>query len=121
MLFVDVRGSTPLAEKMDNTEFSKLMNRFYEAAIDVLVQADASLISWLEMKSQLCSFRDMLVRTMPRRRSRLESLCFELQGMERQVDLGYLWELVFTLVKHGLGQSSGRAEPGPTSPHWATT
>ncbi|MGD8405978.1 MAG: adenylate/guanylate cyclase domain-containing protein [Lysobacterales bacterium] len=41
MLFVDVRGSTPLAEKMKDTEFSQLMNRFYEAAIDILVQANA--------------------------------------------------------------------------------
>jgi len=41
MLFVDVRGSTPLAEKMHAAEFSRLMNRFYEAAINVLVQADA--------------------------------------------------------------------------------
>ncbi len=41
MLFVDVRGSTTLAEKMNATEFSRLMNRFYEATINVLVQADA--------------------------------------------------------------------------------
>jgi adenylate cyclase len=41
MLFVDVRGSTTIAETMNNTEFSHLMNRFYEAAINVLVQADA--------------------------------------------------------------------------------
>lgn len=41
MLFVDVRGSTPLAEKMDAAAFSSLMNRFYEATIKVLVQADA--------------------------------------------------------------------------------
>jgi adenylate cyclase len=41
MLFVDVRGSTPLAEKMDAAEFSRLMNRFYEATINVLVKADA--------------------------------------------------------------------------------
>ena len=41
MLFVDVRGSTTLAEQMSTLEFSRLMNRFYEAAIDVLVQADA--------------------------------------------------------------------------------
>jgi adenylate cyclase len=41
MLFVDVRGSTSLAEKMDAAEFSRLMNRFYEAAIKVLVRADA--------------------------------------------------------------------------------
>jgi adenylate cyclase len=41
MLFVDVRGSTTIAEKMATLEFSRLMNRFYEAAINVLVQADA--------------------------------------------------------------------------------
>ena len=41
MLFVDVRGSTTIAEKMDTLEFSRLMNRFYEAAINVLVRANA--------------------------------------------------------------------------------
>lgn len=41
MLFVDVRGSTTIAEKMNAPEFSRLMNRFYEAAINVLVRADA--------------------------------------------------------------------------------
>lgn len=41
MLFVDVRGSTSMAEKMDALKFSRLMNRFYEAAINVLVREDA--------------------------------------------------------------------------------
>lgn len=41
MLFVDVRGSTTLAEEMSAADFSKLMNRFYEAAIQVLVKAAA--------------------------------------------------------------------------------
>jgi adenylate cyclase len=41
MLFVDVRGSTTIAEKMNALEFSRLMNRFYEATIGVLVQANA--------------------------------------------------------------------------------
>ena len=36
-----VRGSTTIAEKMDPLEFSRLMNRFYEAAINVLVQEQA--------------------------------------------------------------------------------
>ncbi len=40
MLFVDVRGSTTLAEKMDALEFSRLMNRLYEPAIGVLVEAN---------------------------------------------------------------------------------
>lgn len=41
MLFVDVRGSTTLAEQMNDTDFSRLMNRFYDAAINVLVHEDA--------------------------------------------------------------------------------
>jgi adenylate cyclase len=41
MLFADVRGSTSLAETMSATEFGRLMNRFYEAAISVLVPTDA--------------------------------------------------------------------------------
>ncbi len=41
MLFADVRGSTNLAERMSTTEFSRLMNRFYEATINELIQADA--------------------------------------------------------------------------------
>jgi adenylate cyclase len=41
MLFVDVRGSTTIAEKMNDTEFSNLMNRFYEETISVLVRANA--------------------------------------------------------------------------------
>ena len=41
MLFVDVRGSTAIAERMSPLEFGRLMNRFYEAAIDVLVRRDA--------------------------------------------------------------------------------
>lgn len=41
MLLVGVRGSTTIAENMNDTDFSKLMNRFYEEAIDVLVHEDA--------------------------------------------------------------------------------
>jgi len=41
MLFVDVRGSTAIAEKMNPAEFSRLMNRFYETTIDILIHADA--------------------------------------------------------------------------------
>ncbi len=41
MLFVDVRGSSGLAERMSATEFSRLMNRFYAAATGVLIKTDA--------------------------------------------------------------------------------
>ena len=41
MLFADVRGSTTLAEQMSALEFSRLINRFYILATDVLVRTDA--------------------------------------------------------------------------------
>ena len=41
MLFVDVRGSTSLAEQMSAEEFGQLMNRFYKVATDVLIRTDA--------------------------------------------------------------------------------
>ena len=41
MLFVDVRGSTSLAEKMSPSDYSRLINRFYKAATDVLIRTDA--------------------------------------------------------------------------------
>lgn len=41
MLFVDVRGSTSLAEKMSPSSYSRLINRFYKAATDVLIRTDA--------------------------------------------------------------------------------
>lgn len=41
MLFVDVRGSTTIAERMSASDFSRLMNEFYEAAINVLIRERA--------------------------------------------------------------------------------
>ncbi len=41
LLFADVRGSTTLAERISAVEFSRLMNRFYSAATDVLITYDA--------------------------------------------------------------------------------
>ena len=41
MLFADVRGSTTLAEGMNPSEFSRLINRFFAAANRVLVDTDA--------------------------------------------------------------------------------
>jgi hypothetical protein len=41
MLFADIRGSTSLAETMSPMAFSKLINRFYQAAMDVLVRHEA--------------------------------------------------------------------------------
>ena len=41
MLFVDVRGSSSLAERMSASAYSRLMNRFYRAATDVLIRTDA--------------------------------------------------------------------------------
>ena len=41
LLFADVRGSTPLAESMRPLEFSRLMGRFYDTAMAVMVEHDA--------------------------------------------------------------------------------
>ena len=40
MLFIDVRGSTALSEKMSATEFSRLINRFYTGATKVIIEED---------------------------------------------------------------------------------
>jgi adenylate cyclase len=40
MLFVDIRGSTALSEKMSPTEFSQLINRFYSEATKLINQED---------------------------------------------------------------------------------
>lgn len=41
LMFADVRGSTPMAERMRPTEFRQLIGLFYAAAVDVLVGFDA--------------------------------------------------------------------------------
>jgi len=41
LLFADVRGSTTLAETMNPTQYSQLINRFYKAATKVMVDSDA--------------------------------------------------------------------------------
>ena len=41
LLFADVRGSTTLAEGMNPTEYSRIINRFYKAATQVMVHSDA--------------------------------------------------------------------------------
>lgn len=40
LLFADVRGSTTLAEEIAPTEFTRLMNRFYDSANQVLIESD---------------------------------------------------------------------------------
>jgi len=40
LLFADVRGSTTLAERMSPTDFSNLINRFYNVATRIMVQTD---------------------------------------------------------------------------------
>src|SRR5439155_6098481 len=41
MLVVDVRCSTDLAERMSPTDYARLMDRFYNAATEVLIRTDA--------------------------------------------------------------------------------
>jgi adenylate cyclase len=41
MLFADVRGSTPLAERMSPSAYSQLISRFFATASDVLIHSNA--------------------------------------------------------------------------------
>ncbi len=41
LMFADVRGSTSLAESMDAMAYSRLINRFYNAATNVMIQTNA--------------------------------------------------------------------------------
>lgn len=41
VLFADVRGSTPLAERMRASDYGRLINRFYSVATDLLVRTNA--------------------------------------------------------------------------------
>lgn len=41
LLFADVRGSTNLAEMLGTTQFSRLINRFYKTASQIMVESDA--------------------------------------------------------------------------------
>src|SRR6185369_16613572 len=43
MLFADVRGSTPLAEKLSPSAYSQLISRFFVTASEVLAHSDALL------------------------------------------------------------------------------
>lgn len=40
ILFIDIRGSTALSEKMSPTQFSQLINRFYAAATKIIIEED---------------------------------------------------------------------------------
>jgi len=41
MLFADVRGSTPMAERLGPSKFAQLMDRFYGTGVDILIKHDA--------------------------------------------------------------------------------
>lgn len=43
LLFADVRGSTELGEEMEALDYSKLINRFYNASTKVMVDSDAMI------------------------------------------------------------------------------
>lgn len=40
MLFIDIRGSTALSEKMGPTEFRKIIDRFYTATTKIIIEED---------------------------------------------------------------------------------
>ena len=44
LLFADVRGSTPLAERLGSADFRQIINRFYAVSAEILIKSDA----WIE-------------------------------------------------------------------------
>ena len=96
MLFVDVRGSTTLAEKMNTVEFSRLMNRFYEATIKVLVQADAFIDKLVGDEVTACSSPAMRARSTPAERWKLAGRCYVSPATGSRVDRGSRSESGFT-------------------------
>ena len=112
MLFVDVRGSTTLAEKMNAAEFGRLMNRFYEAAINVLVQADAFID---KMKSRPCLSQALRVRSTPAGRWRPAKPCCELLAIKISMARGSRLALESIPAWPGSDQSWARVGPPPIS------
>ncbi|MGH2490024.1 MAG: adenylate/guanylate cyclase domain-containing protein [Candidatus Limnocylindria bacterium] len=41
MLFADVRGSTPMSERLGSSMFAGVMDRFYGTGVDILIKHDA--------------------------------------------------------------------------------
>jgi adenylate cyclase len=41
MLFADVRGSTPMAERLGSSKFAGVMDRFYGTGVEILIKHDA--------------------------------------------------------------------------------
>jgi adenylate cyclase len=41
MLFADVRGSTPMAERLGASKFAQVMDRFYATGVEILIRHDA--------------------------------------------------------------------------------
>lgn len=46
-LFADVRGSTPMAERLDSAEYRQLLSRFYETAAEVIFQHDGAIAQFV--------------------------------------------------------------------------
>jgi len=102
MLFADVRGSTPLAEKMSAAEFGRLMNRFYEAATHVLVQADAFIDNLVGDEVTALFVPALLARSTPATRWTPGRRCCGPQATRSRVVLGAV----------GVGIHTGRAGSG---------
>ena len=54
LLFADIRGSTTIAQQIGPAEFSKLIDRFYNRAQEVIIKSDA-LIEKL-VGDEICAF-----------------------------------------------------------------
>ena len=87
MLFVDVRGSTDLAERMSPTDYARLMDRFYNAATEVLIRTDAFIDKFVGDEVMGLYF-PLFTGPMRVRRCSQRNNCYRPPGTPRRMGLG---------------------------------
>ncbi|HET9907843.1 MAG TPA: adenylate/guanylate cyclase domain-containing protein, partial [Anaerolineales bacterium] len=120
MLFVDVRGSTTMAETMNNTEFSHLMNRFYEATINVLVQADAFIDKLVGDEVTALFLPGYAGKDHARKAVQAGRNYYAPQAMGSRAVHGCPLVSGYIPARRGWDPLQGRAGVPPISPRWAT-
>lgn len=117
-LFADVRGSTPLAERMESASYRQLMSRFYETAAEVVFHHDGAIDKFVG--DEVVAFFIPALAGGRHAASGVETakLSCEPPGMRIRTVPGCRSVPAFTRAWPGSGQFA-RAR-GPSSPRWAT-
>ena len=91
MLFVDVRGSTTLAEGKGQREFSMLINRFYVESIKVLSYADAMIEKLAGDEVTAMFTRGIAGENYSQRAIEAAKELLKVTGHGEEKNRGYLW------------------------------